>query len=58
MQSSQDAIWTRGLSLKQAALVARFTYLLNPVTFDAVVSGQRDWRCGHGLGAMRIAATD
>ncbi len=33
MQSSKDEIWTRGLSLKQAALVAGFTYLLNPVTF-------------------------
>ena len=33
MQSSEDAIRTRGLSLKQAALVAGFTYLLNPVTF-------------------------
>ena len=33
MQSSKDAIWTRGLSLKQAALVAGCTYLLNPVTF-------------------------
>ena len=33
MQSSQDADWTRGLSLRQAALVAGFTYLLNPVTF-------------------------
>ncbi len=33
MQSSRGAIWTRGLSLKQAALVAGFTYLLNPVTF-------------------------
>lgn len=33
MQSSKDAIWTRGLTLKQAALVAGFTYLLNPVTF-------------------------
>ena len=33
MQSSKDAIWTRGLSLKQAAFVAGFTYLLNPVTF-------------------------
>ncbi len=33
MQSSKDAIWTHGLSLKQAALVAGFTYLLNPVTF-------------------------
>lgn len=36
MQSSQDAIWTRGLSLKQAALVAAFTYVLNPVTFAEV----------------------
>ncbi len=33
MQSSKDATWTQGLSLKQAALVAGFTYLLNPVTF-------------------------
>ncbi len=33
MQSSEDASWARGLSLKQAALVAGFTYLLNPVTF-------------------------
>ena len=32
MQSSQDASWALGLSLKQAALVAGFTYLLNPVT--------------------------
>ena len=33
MQSSKDATWARGLSLKHAALVAGFTYLLNPVTF-------------------------
>lgn len=33
MQSFEGGIWTRGLSLKQAALVAGFTYLLNPVTF-------------------------
>ena len=33
MPSSWCAIRTRGLSLKQAALVAGFTYLLNPVTF-------------------------
>lgn len=33
MQSSNDDSWTRGLSLKQAALVAGFTCLLNPVTF-------------------------
>ena len=33
MQSSEDAIWTRGLSLNHAALVAGLTYLLNPVTF-------------------------
>ena len=33
MQLSQNTMWTRGLSLKQAALVAGFTYLLNPVTF-------------------------
>lgn len=33
MQSSEDAISTPGLSLKQAALVAGLTYLLNPVTF-------------------------
>ena len=26
-------MWSRGLSLRQAALVAGFTYLLNPVTF-------------------------
>ena len=32
MQSSEDAIWTRGLSLKLAAMLAGFTYLLNPVT--------------------------
>jgi hypothetical protein len=36
MQSSKDASWTRGLSLKQAALVAGFTYLFNPVTFAEV----------------------
>ena len=33
MQSAKDEIWTCGLNLKQAALVAGFTYLLNPVTF-------------------------
>ena len=33
MQSSQDENWTPGLRLKQAALVAGFSYLLNPVTF-------------------------
>lgn len=33
MQSSTVGIWTRELSLKQGALVAGFTYLLNPVTF-------------------------
>ncbi len=33
MQIYKDAIWTRGLGLKQAALIAGFTYLLNPVTF-------------------------
>lgn len=33
MQSSEDASWACGPSLKQAALVAGFTYLLNPVTF-------------------------
>ncbi len=33
MQSSEDTIWARGLSLRQAALIAGFTYLLNPVTF-------------------------
>ncbi len=33
MQSSELTIRMRGLSLKQAALVAGFTYLLNPVTF-------------------------
>ena len=30
---SEDAIWMRVLTLKQAALVAGFTYLLNPVPF-------------------------
>ena len=33
MQSSEDPIRPPGLSLKQAALVPGFTYLLNPVTF-------------------------
>ncbi len=33
MQSTQDAIPTHGLNLKQAALVAGFAYVLNPVTF-------------------------
>ena len=33
MRSFEEASCVRGLSLKQAALVAGFTYLLNPVTF-------------------------
>ena len=33
MQSSKNGIWTSGLSLTQAALIAGLTYLLNPVTF-------------------------
>ena len=33
MESSEGANWTCGLSLRQAALVAGLTYLLNPVTF-------------------------